>query len=69
MWPTPALHQDNSLICYHMILLRVGPVSYDRKIQEVFSGSVHPVESPEAAHVDCVETGWCVRLVGQSGAG
>ena len=40
-----------------------------RNVQDVFSGSVHSVESPEAAHVDCVETGWCMRLVGQSGAG
>lgn len=39
------------------------------KVQDVLSGSIHSGESPEAAHVDCVETGWCVRMLGQSGAG
>ena len=39
------------------------------KLQDVYSGSVHLGESPEAAHGDLVETGWCVKLVGQSGAG
>ena len=60
---TPALQQDNLLICFHIIL--VGLVSSGRKIQDVFSGSVHSVESPEATHVDCVQTGWCVRLWGR----
>ena len=32
------------------------------KLQDVFSGSVLPVESPEAAHVDRVQTGWCLKL-------
>ena len=49
-------------MCYHIIVLGVVPVSYGRKIQDVFSGFVHLGKSPEAAHVDCVETGWCVRL-------
>ena len=39
------------------------------KLQDVFSGSVHPGEAPEAAHVDRVDTGWCVRLEGQSEQG
>lgn len=39
------------------------------KVQDVFSGSVHSGESPEAAHGDCVETGWCVKLGGQSEQG